>query len=233
MSRQSSSKDRYRAGSERKSSSPPFFHNPFQAVEDTPASRRISAIAPHETRPSDERFSLSSYRHPYDILPPGIAHGNNYLDHPSNRHSHPFDEEAQVYSEDNKKSTELKNIDTDPKAKLENEDGRHQGVLSNLMDFYGAPSELRSRMERRDSTVSRGSDSDSDSDIPDADDPRMTGVKKRCLDDYEDERWTALRQMNYKQRRKERQKVRIEFNVTCEYGSMSYSLSMLTFLQRS
>ncbi|KAF9226595.1 DUF1212-domain-containing protein [Gyrodon lividus] len=65
---------------------------------------------------------------------------------------------------------------------------------------------------RNNSNVSK--DSDDDSDILDPDDPRMTGVTKRCLDDYDDEKRNALRQMDYRQRRKERQKIRIEFNVT-------------------
>ncbi|KAH7887628.1 hypothetical protein F5I97DRAFT_1806015 [Phlebopus sp. FC_14] len=93
------------------------------------------------------------------------------------------------------------------------------------MDLYGAPpgkdglpySRRRAyaesiRSEGKDSVGWR--DSDNESEILDADDPRMTGVTKRCLDDYEDEKRNALRQMDYRQRRKERQRVRIEFNVT-------------------
>ncbi|KAF8138451.1 DUF1212-domain-containing protein [Boletus edulis] len=56
--------------------------------------------------------------------------------------------------------------------------------------------------------------SDSDNEVLDPDDPRVTNIAKRCLDDYEDEKRNALRQMDYRQRRKEQQKIRIEFNVT-------------------
>lgn len=64
---------------------------------------------------------------------------------------------------------------------------------------------------------SNNSDSDSYSEILDPDDPRVTKITKRCLDDYGVERRNALRQMGYRQCRKEQQKIRIEFNVTCEF----------------
>lgn len=52
------------------------------------------------------------------------------------------------------------------------------------------------------------SDSDTYSEALDPDDPQVTHITKDLLDDYEDERRNALRQINYRQR--------IEFNVTCE-----------------
>ncbi|KAH7930731.1 DUF1212-domain-containing protein [Leucogyrophana mollusca] len=71
-----------------------------------------------------------------------------------------------------------------------------------------------------------GSNYSNESEILDADDPRLTGITKDCLDDYEDERRNALRQMDYRQRRKERQKVRIEFNVTSIMNRHNFLLKL-------
>jgi len=69
-------------------------------------------------------------------------------------------------------------------------------------------------MGRMDSNLSLGSG------VLDPDDPKITGATKMLLDDPKDleencKQQMDLKHMNYKQRRKEAQKMRIEFNVTC------------------
>ena len=61
-----------------------------------------------------------------------------------------------------------------------------------------------------DSFASNGSQ------VLDPDDPTVTGERKNTLDDPEDVERACLKQMNYKARRKLQQRVRIEFNITCE-----------------
>jgi hypothetical protein len=63
----------------------------------------------------------------------------------------------------------------------------------------------------------------------DPDDPKMTGTKKVSQDDPEDAESQCRQQMNlqymsYRQRRKEAQKIKIQFNVTCKLlFSLSFS----------
>ncbi|KIL00592.1 hypothetical protein PAXRUDRAFT_711683 [Paxillus rubicundulus Ve08.2h10] len=196
----------------------------------------------------DKKYTLSSYKHPHDIPPPQTAynaqsysrpkHKRNasFADGPRRRHDDDFDEEAQAPvgwgGEDD--FADAKICREPDYCETNDGEGRRNGILSNLMEFYGAtpganglpysrrqvsrtkgdryPTGGPQPVGRNNSNVSKNSDDDSD--ILDPDDPRMTGVTKRCLDDYEDERLNALRQMDYRQRRKERQKIRIEFNVT-------------------
>lgn len=56
----------------------------------------------------------------------------------------------------------------------------------------------------------------------DPDDPKITGTKKVSQDDPEDAESLCRQQMNlqymsYRQRRKEAQKIKIQFNVTCNF----------------
>jgi hypothetical protein len=68
-------------------------------------------------------------------------------------------------------------------------------------------------MQRADSMAS--SIGSTGSDLYDPDDPKVTGIKRQYLDDPEDIEKNVLRQMDYKTRRKARQKIRIEFNICC------------------
>jgi hypothetical protein len=56
----------------------------------------------------------------------------------------------------------------------------------------------------------------------DPDDPKITGMKKASQEDAEDAESQCRQQMNlqymsYRQRRKEAQKIKIQFNVTCKF----------------
>jgi hypothetical protein len=59
----------------------------------------------------------------------------------------------------------------------------------------------------------------------DPDDPKLTGLKKMSQEDPEDAESQCRQQMNlqymsYRQRRKEAQKIKIQFNVTCKFLSL-------------
>lgn len=60
----------------------------------------------------------------------------------------------------------------------------------------------------------------------DPDDPKITGTKKVSQDDPEDAESQCRQQMNlqymsYRQRRKEAQRIKIQFNVTCKFLFLS------------
>ena len=195
----------------------------------------------------DEKYALASHRHPYDIPPPQAAYDPksvphakrtnkvSFVEEPEYRDNDNFDTEAQTPARrDYEDGFEDVDIGNKPNyCEMNDRDGRRKGIMANLMELYGVtpgtngmpysrsqayesvgkPVE-RPSFRRRNSNAS---DSDSYSEVLDPDDPRVTNITKRCLDDYEDERRNALRQMDYRQRRKEQQRIRIEFNVTCKF----------------
>ena len=185
---------------------------------------------------SYRKYSLSSYEHPYDIPPPERIHANTVI---STNTTQPSRLRTSVGFLDSDRTQEIPTY-------ADNEGGqtqKRQGILANMMQWYsmnnsgthqipsqGKP-ELTSQpstfsekeygyssavngMRRRDSTFSMTSFG---SDVLDPDDPRLTGVRASQLDDQEDLEKNTLRQMDYRARRKHIQRIRIEFNVTCEF----------------
>ncbi|KAI0375696.1 DUF1212-domain-containing protein [Pilatotrama ljubarskyi] len=71
-----------------------------------------------------------------------------------------------------------------------------------------ATTSTRGDLHRFDSYASNSSQ------VIDPDDPTVTGERKNTLDDPEDIEKACMKQMNYKARRKLRQRIRIEFNIT-------------------
>ncbi|KAF8556992.1 hypothetical protein OG21DRAFT_1505832 [Imleria badia] len=192
----------------------------------------------------DGKYALTSHQHPYDIPPPRPAYDAKSAPRPKqpNKVSFAtetkyrddnFDTEAQPPTRPDRGGLEDVDIDSEPDyCEMNDRDGRGKGIIANLMELYGIapgangmPYSRSQAYEAVGKSVGRpsfgrynsnASDSDAYSEVLDPDDPRVTNITKRCLDDYEDERRNALRQMDYRQRRKEHQKIRIEFNVSCE-----------------
>ncbi|TFK55913.1 DUF1212-domain-containing protein [Heliocybe sulcata] len=86
---------------------------------------------------------------------------------------------------------------------------------------------LTGGLRRRESMQSEGDE------LLDSDDPRVTGIKKKCLDDQEDVEKQCMKQMDYKARKKERMRMRIEFNVSSMLARqdflMTLARALLTF----
>jgi hypothetical protein len=195
----------------------------------------------------DEKYALASRQHPYDIPPPQPAYDAksvprskqpnkvSFAAETTYRNENDFDTEAQAPTRrDYEGGLEDVNIDSEPNyCEMNDKDGRRKGIVANLMELYGVSPGMNGLPYSRSQAYeavgkevgrqpfgrsnSNSSDSDTCPEVLDPDDPRVTNITKRCLDDYEDERRNALRQMDYRQRRKEQQKIRIEFNVSCEF----------------
>ena len=181
-----------------------------------------------EMQRSLKRVSLSSYRHPNDIVPPGNVYFSGVDPRPSvkrrfghrqslddsDRRSHSRDEGA-IFPHD-----------------IGAEAPRHHGVVSNLLELSRVSNSTPKWDNHWFSPSRSGSISESGPDMRprpsrlyslggyDADDPRITGATRELLDDPADlERnvkdQMGLRSMSYKQRRKEAQKIKIRFFVTC------------------
>jgi hypothetical protein len=191
-----------------------------------------------EMKRSLQRVSLSSHQHPNDIATPL----NSYLS------GGPPPSSVTVKRRSGHKSS----LDeSDDRSRFRDEDDAllddlggeaplHRGVVSNLLEL--------SRVSRSTATwgqygtypLRSGSLSEPEPDMRprfsrlyslggyDEDDPRITGATRESLDDPSDlERnvkdQMGLRTMSYKQRRKEAQKIKIRFFVTCTSRSLHHT----------
>ena len=190
------------------------------------------------------KYSLSSYEHPYDIPSPERVYANDTTSLANTRPS------------GLRKSVGFSGIAHTQGSSDEDNGGdqtqKRQGILANIMQWYSMsnpgthqiPSQAKPELTRQSSTLSeneygyssavsgmrRGDSTFSmmsfGSDVLDPDDPRLTGVRATQLDDQEDLEKNALRQMDYRARRKHIQRIRIEFNVSCE---LCYLYRCITF----
>lgn len=168
------------------------------------------------------KYSLSSYRHPYDITPPNYAHTGP--SEPASFHSFSFHNNSASAPVDDS---------VGPESPWPRSGSKHkrQGMLASMMNFYsmaksgrrqgnntmqptfsGSDYEDRPRLRRDDSEYSQCSIG---SDMLEPDDPRMTGKTSSQIHHQGDLEKNTLRQMDYKARRKHIQRIRIEFNVSC------------------
>jgi hypothetical protein len=201
----------------------------------------------------EKRYTLSSYKHPYDIPPPNSAYSGqpasiSRSNAPRPRRSVSFvDNEDPHYHEQHSRGNDNDDIESGMGSKDHRDGKARPGVLSHLMDWhmnmhrpddhdqpvtsmtrrptatrnpsseysqltmgYSTAGDYGRALRREDTATSFGSQA------LDEDDPRVTGRRREYLEDPEDLKRNALRQMDYRARRKERAKVRIEFNITCE-----------------
>ncbi len=177
-------------------------------------------------RPQDNsRFSLSSYNHPYDIQPPPGAHG--YTPQETE-----YFARAQASKSEFDAQKDGADIEKAIPEKGEQLPRRRRGYLTNLIDLYNAYDETegdsfdteqrRAIMDanRRTSGLTDPLAYD-DEQILDPDDPLITGIRKKCLEDEDDVEKNTLRLMNYKDSRKHHERIRIEFNVSCASDRVS------------
>jgi hypothetical protein len=120
---------------------------------------------------------------------------------------------------------------------------RNHGMLSRMMALYAEEAQDKGKspmqdikskindvpnltngtyMGLRKRSYSIASRTSIGSQLIDEDDPRITGKRKKHLDDIEDLENLTMRHMNYKNRRKERNRMKVMFNVTCEPCTVSF-----------
>jgi hypothetical protein len=188
-----------------------------------------------EMQRSLKRVSLSSYQHPNDIPSPPDAyiHGVPMRTGVKRRFCHKTSPEDT--DEPSCSGYEDNTLPNDPTR----QSPRHPGVVSNLLEL----SRISNPTANWDHCGFSASRTGSLSDPPgrdmrphlsrlyslggyDADDPRITGATREFLDDPTDlernvKEHMGLRSMSYKQRRKEAQKIKIRFFVTCTSSLIS------------
>lgn len=163
-------------------------------------------------QPQTARSALGAYTHPYEIQTPPEAHSRRFSS-PQKPHS------PSPWQGVDNNDTGSNDYDYDLEKAGPEMDGpssSRQGYLNNLIDLYTADEDqaVRQRVPRRSATsLARFAHSD---DRPlDPDDPLLTGIRKRHLDDVDDVERNARRQIPYHERMQEKLRVRIEYNVCC------------------
>lgn len=183
-----------------------------------------------EMQRSLQRISLSSYQHPNEITSPSNVYFSGGPPRSSVKrrsgHKPSLDESDDFRDEDDALPDDVSH-----QAPL------HRGVVSNLLELSRFSHSNPKWGDYRSYPFRSGSLSETEQDIRprlsrlyslggyDADDPRITGETRELLDDPTDlERnvkdHMGLRTMSYKQRRKEAQKIKIRFFVTCKSRSL-------------
>jgi hypothetical protein len=196
--------------------------------QSTPANAGIEARDPWK------KYSLLSYEHPYDIPPPNYVHDGADVSTVSRPGL-----VQRGFAFQGKETSHAEGGQSD--APHVEQAQKRQGLLSSMMDWYSMarsgthqiPDSNRivrgnisaftddergnstsvSGMWRGDSTFSQTS---MNSDLFEPDDPRITGIHAKQLDDQQDLEKNTLRQMDYRARRKHIQRIRIQFNVSCK-----------------
>ena len=185
------------------------------------------SIGPHPPTPSrnSHKSSLSSYDHPHDIQSPRAA----YSPHVGSRR-----DTAAIGRSPSHKKYDVAEQDEDYQEELEDAfdnaptlSRTRRGYLSNLLDIYSAPTNEGNAtgvldLTRQDSVAEATSRTsrlvnplayNPEWELLDRDDPLVTGIRKRHVDDGDDLEKNVRRQMTYKERRKEQQRIRIEYNI--------------------
>lgn len=166
----------------------------------------------HPTEAKSQYSSASFSKPPYDLeMPPGTwpkAHGRAFSTFGS--------------------MGQISGSDADPERPDE-QDGvqvprRRRGYLAHLIDlynYYDNPGDNVFVSNKKEAVTRAANDrarlvdplAYDDDQLIDQDDPLVTGIKKKCLDNMDEIEHDTRRKMSYKERRQEQQRVRIEYNV--------------------
>ncbi|CAL1695460.1 unnamed protein product [Somion occarium] len=180
-----------------------------------------NSVTPKTEPGGVDNVSFSSYRHPHDIPPPTSAYTGDKREHtpvlPLSLKKAGIDHEAIDDHEQDMVD------DEDLSHPIPGEDGAG-GLFSNVLhklgvDHYDFDEEVKETHEEGDPSRPVGykkteSFLSMDAQVLDPDDPIVTGVEKKTLDDPKDLENNVRRTINYHVRRKDRQRFRIEFNIS-------------------
>lgn len=170
--------------------------------------------------------SYASYRHPYDIQPPHQARGGDVppggvLD-------------GRTYYSDKKEDFKDDVTDFDDDDDDDKSGDRRRGFFGNLLALQGIDGKdgdggVVHGFHIRQTGLGWGQRTIDDlaceeDQVIDPDDPTLTGERKQSLQDVpSDIERNILRDMSYRERRKEAQRMKIQYNVTCEYCPLHYT----------
>jgi hypothetical protein len=195
--------------------------------------------------PTRDRFLWSSHQHPYDIEPPSRVYDDATFG-PRRLTVGSLDPRGDSVGSGSVVSLPPRYSTQDPiDVSLPPMPRRFRGGFANMLELWRvywqqAPDQSEFVMPG-DALFGNGQSHQSrpwlvrsqSSFGYDPDDPKFTGMKKASQEDPEDAESQCRQQMNlqymsYRQRRKEAQKIKIQFNVTCNFFLNSHDLLVLS-----
>jgi hypothetical protein len=181
-----------------------------------------------------DRYHWSSYQHPYDIEPPSSVYDSANFGPTPNRLStwHDGVDSGSIRLPPRYSTNDPVDVPPPPMPR------RYRGGFANMLELWRlywqqAPDQSEFVIPHHTGTpldnhsFARPGLVHSQSSFGyDPDDPKLTGTKKVSQDDPEDAESQCRQEMNlqymtYRQRRKEAQKIKIQFNVTCDFPFFS------------
>jgi hypothetical protein len=213
--------------------------NPVPTLYQTqlPVNRSITlnpGLRASQALPRD-RYHWSSYQHPYDIEPPSSVYDSaNFGPTPSQLSTwHDDVDPGSTRFPPRYSTNDPLDVPSHPMPR------RYRGGFANMLELWRlywqqAPDQSEFVIPRdtplgiNHSTARPGLVHSQSSFGYDPDDPKFTGTKKVSQDDPEDAESQCRQEMNiqymtYRQRRKEAQKIKIQFNVTCDFRFFSWT----------
>ena len=181
-----------------------------------------------------DRYHWSSYQHPYDIEPPSSVYDSANFgptpSRPSTWHDGGVDS-GPIRLPPRYSTSDPLDVPPHPMPR------RYRGGFANMLELWRlywqqAPDQSEfviphyTPLDNNSSAARPGLVHSQSSFGYDPDDPKLTGTKKVSQDDPEDTESQCRQEMNlqymtYRQRRKEAQKIKIQFNVTCDFRFLS------------
>ncbi|KAK7695427.1 hypothetical protein QCA50_000063 [Cerrena zonata] len=206
--------------------------------------RRGSGGSESTLAEEDNEIDFESYRHTYDIPPPPQAAGGHIISHPRPDYRPPpipvpedlrreYEEDERAYHEENA-ATESNYVPSDE---------RRRGLFANILRLHGLDLFDEDDEEGKEVVNTFGGEANqvrrpwgfrrmdsvamSEADVVlDPEDPTVSGPRKASHEDAEDTEKSVLRDMNYHERRKEKRRMRIEFNVTSVYNRQMFLIKL-------
>lgn len=190
-----------------------------------------------ELPPARDRYLWSSHQHPYDIEPPSRLYSDATLG-PRRLTVGSLDPRGDSVGEGFERRLSSRYSIQDPiDASLPPMPRRFRGGFANMLELwrvYWQQAPEQSEFVIPGDTLFGNAHSrpwlvrSSSSFGYDPDDPKLTGLKRISQEDPEDAESQCRQQMNlqymsYRQRRKEAQKIKIQFNVTCKFLFFRYT----------
>jgi hypothetical protein len=207
----------------------------------TPRQGNFHASQAEMPHPRD-RYHWSSYQHPYDIEPPSSVYTNATFG-PRRLTMDSAGSQRDNVSEGSSRLLPPRYSTQDPfDVPLDPMPRRFRGGFANMLELWRvywqqAPGQSEFVVPHDallgDSYSRPGLVRSQSSFGCDPDDPKITGAKKLSQDDPRDAESQCRQEMNlqymsYRQRRKEAQKIKIQFNVTCKFRFSPSDSSMLS-----
>jgi Putative threonine/serine exporter len=217
-------------------------------LNDLKPNQKVFGMSQSEAPLPRDRYLWSSFQHPYDIEPPSRVYNDATFGPEKRLTLGTLEDRCDSASGGPRRSLPPRYSMQDPiDVSLPPMPRRFRGGFANMLELWRVS--WQQVPDQSEFVIPHDTLFDQGNSRPwmvrsqssfgyDPDDPKITGTKKVSQDDPEDAESQCRQQMNlqymsYRQRRKEAQRIKIQFNVTCKFPFLSLILPTPNFLPYS